>query len=167
MNSIKKAGIVLGAVTGGVLGGTVTLIGKMTKVDFIEELGEGIVDSALLTGQLVGEAVSGTADIVSGGITKDGEKMAEGTSDLKHAAVKTVGNAVHNIKMLGTSGSEIATGLAAGDGQKAMEGLKNLGKMAAIGLITVGAIKVKKKEPVETSHIIPDANTEKITELTK
>jgi len=146
MKRIKEAGIAIGAVAGGIIGGAVSLAGKLSKVEVIEELGDGIVDSAILTGGLVGEALSGTADMVSGGIKKDAKRVAEGKREIKHAAKTTIGNAVHNIGMIGESGVEIAGGLARGDSEKALKGIKTLAKMAAIGLVTVGAVKISHKE---------------------
>jgi hypothetical protein len=149
MNNIKKAGIVAGAVTGGLIGGTVSLAGKLTKIKLMDELGEGIVDSALLTGEILGEAVSGTTDMLSGGVSKDRLKLEKGRRDLSSAAGKTVANVTSNIKDIGSHSSEILKGVKSKDGKRVMKGFKTLGKMAVIGFLTVGAIKINKKEEKE------------------
>ena len=146
MNIIKKAAITAGAVAGGVIGGTVALAGKMTGAGVVEELGDGIVDSAIMTGELVGEALSGTADMVAGGIRKDADQVAEGRHELQHAVKTTIGNAVNNIRIIGSSSAGIVGGMVHGDRQKVVCGLKNLGKMAAIGLVTVGVVKATQPD---------------------
>lgn len=146
MNSLKKAAIFMGALTGGVLGGSITLAGKMTKVDFLDELGEGIIDSALLTGEIIGEVISGTADIVAGGLTKDQEKIRCGGDELGHAGKQVVGNAVMNLRMMGENGGEIFRGIKNKDKARTLSAVKTLAKMATIGAVTFGAIQLKKND---------------------
>ncbi len=64
MNNIKKAGIITGAVVGGVIGGTISFIGKVSNQKFIDELGESVVDSTILTGGIAGEIASGATNMV-------------------------------------------------------------------------------------------------------
>jgi hypothetical protein len=146
MNKLKKATILIGAITGGVLGGSIDLVGKMTKVNFLSELGEGIVDSALLTGEIVGGAISGTADMISGTVVKDSEKSAEGTRELEQAGKQVLKNAVTNIQMMADNSGEMINGIRTGDKARTISAAKTLAKMATIGVITVGAIKLKKND---------------------
>jgi len=146
MNKLKKATIFIGAITGGVLGGSIDLVGKMTKVNFLSELGEGIVDSALLTGEIVGGAISGTADMISGTVVKDSEKCAEGTRELGHAGKQVLRNAVTNIQMMADNSGEMITGIRTRDKARTISAAKTLAKMATIGAVTVGAIKLKKND---------------------
>lgn len=143
MDSLKKAAIFIGAVTGGVLGGTIELAGKMTKVNFLNELGESIVDSALLTGEILGGAISGTADVIAGSVTKDLDKLEDGGRELGQAGKQVVGNAVTNIQMMAENGGEVIQGVVNRDKDRTTNALKTLAKMATIGVITVGAIKIK------------------------
>lgn len=71
MKAIKKAGIVAGAVLGGVIGGTLSVIGKVSKKKFVDELGESIIDSSILTGELYGGLANGATEVISGKIKKD------------------------------------------------------------------------------------------------
>ncbi len=162
MDNIKKAAIAAGAVAGGIIGGTVSLAGKMTKTEVVEELGDGITDSAIMTGELVGEALSGAADLVAGGLRKDHDMISEGGKELKHAAKTTLTNALNNIKVIGRSGAGIVGGMVRGDKQEVARGLKNLGKMAAIGLVTVGVVKASQDDRGKTAkREMQDAENEK------
>ncbi len=146
MENLKKATIIIGAITGGVLGGSIELVGKMTKVEFLNELGEGIVDSALLTSEIVGGAISGTADMISGGIAKDQGKLSEGTKELSEAGKQVVRNAVTNIKLMAENSGEVIKGIKHKDKTRTVAAIKTLAKMATIGAVTVGAIILNKKE---------------------
>jgi len=52
MDSIKKTGIIAGAVIGGVVGGSISLIGKLSKIKAVDDVGSSIVSSSILTGGL-------------------------------------------------------------------------------------------------------------------
>lgn len=87
MNKIKKAGIITGAVVGGAIGGTLSVIGKVTKKKFLDELGESVVDSTILTGQIAGDIASGATNVISGKIQKSErrvKKREEGTEGCRH-----------------------------------------------------------------------------------
>ena len=142
MNKIKKGAIIGGAVVGGVIGGTISVIGHMAKSKFVEGLGESIVDSTILTGQIAGSAVSGAAQVVSGGLRGRAKDVSEGKQDLLNAGGQVVGNFVSNAKTVIDNSGEIVEGVKTGDGRKILNGAKTLGKIAAIGAITVGAIKL-------------------------
>ena len=64
MDFIKKTAIIGGAVVGGIVGGTISIIGHVTKIKVLDELGDSIIDSTILTGQIAGQAVSGATDMV-------------------------------------------------------------------------------------------------------
>lgn len=76
-----------------------------------------------------------------------------------------MGNVVDNVKLVAGQAAEVATGLRDGDREKIVEGMKTIGKIAAIELLTVGAVQVegtKKKErqatPVQVVRIIPQVS---------
>lgn len=152
MEKIKKAGIVTGAVVGGVIGGTVSVIGKLTNTEFIDELGESIVDSTLYTGEIAGNIVSGTSDVVTGKIKSDEERVEDGKSDLKNGGHQIVGNVVNNVKTIAHNSTDIVGGIKDKDPKRLAKGVKTLAKVVAVGAITVGAIKVKKSEDEPKEH---------------
>ncbi len=143
MDVIKKAGIIGGAVVGGVIGGTLSIVGRMVKSKFVDELGENIVDSTILTGSIAGQIASGAADVVVGGVQKESDHVEQGKKDLKAGGGRIVGNYVNNAKLIIHNSGDIVNGVKSRDIKKVLNGAKTLGKIAAIGAITVGAIKIE------------------------
>ena len=149
---IKKAGIISGAIVGGVLGGTVSVVGHVARSKFLEELGDSIIDSTILTGQIAGSAVSGAAQLVTGGVKRNAVDISEGKQDLKDAGGQVIDNFVTNAKTMIDNSGDILDGVRTGNGRKILRGAKTLGKFAVIGAVTVGAVKLapEKKEKPET-----------------
>jgi len=146
MDSIKKTGIIAGAVIGGVVGGSISLIGKLSKIKAVDDVGSSIVSSSILTGGLTGDAASGTVDAISGKITKNPAKTKEGLNDLKGTGKKILNNFVENVRYVADSGNEIADGLKSKDRKKVIESTKKFAKWVAVGTITVGAVKMIDSE---------------------
>ncbi len=146
MNNIKKVGIIGGAVVGGVIGGAVGIVGRVVKSKFLEELGDSIVDSTILTGQIAGNAVSGATKVVAGGVRGSAEEMNDGKNDLMDAGGQVVNNFVSNTKTVINNSGEIFEGVKTHDGKKILNGAKTLGKIAVIGAVTVGAIKLSSEK---------------------
>ena len=157
MDTIKKAGIVGGAIVGGIIGGAISVAGHVSKNKFVDDLGANIIDSTILTGSIAGQLVSGTADLVSGGIKKDPNHLSQGKKDLKAGGGKIVGNYVSNAKLIIDNSGDIIKGAKNRDIKKVLNGAKTLGKIVAIGAITVGAIKVEsnKDEEAESESTTP------------
>ena len=143
MNKIKKAGIITGAVVGGAIGGTISFIGKMTNQKFIDELGESVVDSTILTGGIAGDIASGTANVISGKVQNSRRKVEEGKGELKAAGTQVVENFVNNVQIVIDNSGEILEGVKEKDKKKILRGAKTLAKVAAVGAITVGTIRIK------------------------
>lgn len=149
MDIIKKAGIVAGAVVGGAIGGTLSLIGKVAKVPLIDDIGESVVDSTILTGKMAGTVVSGASDLIAGAVSQDKEKRDEGITDIKDTGKQVVHNFTGNIKLVAGSGGEILSGVRHGNAKTVKRGFKSLIKVASVGFLTVGAIKIKEEKPAE------------------
>jgi hypothetical protein len=112
----------------------------------VDQLGEGVVDSTILTGSIAGQLASGATDIVFGGIKKSKDHIKRGKSDLKAGGGKIVKNYIDNAKLiLGNSGG-IIMGAKERDAKKVLKGIKTLSKIVAIGAITVGAIKINSEK---------------------
>lgn len=146
MRILKKAGIIAGATIGGVLGGTLSVIGKVSNQKFVDQLGESIVDSTILTGGMVGEVFSGTTEVISGTIKKDASKKNLGKKELKTVSEAVVDNVVNNFKTVAESGGEILDGVKKRDHKKVVRSTKRLVKIVLVGTITVGAIKITDEE---------------------
>ncbi|MBK5245660.1 MAG: hypothetical protein JJE49_00140 [Peptostreptococcaceae bacterium] len=146
MDLIKKTGILTGAVVGGLVGGTLSVIGKVAKIKIIDDIGESVVDSTILTGTIAGNLASGTTALVAGKIQHDQHLMNEGVTDLKDTGHKVVNNFVGNVKLVAKSGGEVVRGVKQRNLHKTTGGIKSLVKVVSVGLLTVGAIKIKQDE---------------------
>ena len=147
MNNIKKAGIITGAVVGGAIGGTISFIGKISNQKFIDELGESVVDSTILTGGIAGDIASGATNVISGKIKNSRRMVEEGKDDLKSAGNQVVQNFVDNVQTVVDNSGEIIEGVKGKDRKRMIRGAKTLAKVVAVGAITVGTIKVKAEDP--------------------
>ncbi|NLP29639.1 MAG: hypothetical protein GX363_00760, partial [Clostridiales bacterium] len=125
---------------------SISIIGHITKNKFLDELGDSIVDSTILTGQIAGQVASGTTDIVVGKLKHKPKYIQDGKNDLKDAGYQIVNNYVTNIKLIYDNSGEIVKGIHQKDGKRIWNGAKTLGKIVAIGTITVGAIKVNPSD---------------------
>lgn len=146
MDKIKKTGILAGAVVGGLIGGTLSVIGKVTKIKIIDDIGESVVDSTILTGSIAGNLASGTTDLLSGKIKHDEPLAKAGVTDIKDTGQKVVTNFVGNVKLVARSGGEILSGVKQKNLHKTIGGIKSLVKVVSVGVLTVGAIKIKEDE---------------------
>ncbi|MBE6032479.1 MAG: hypothetical protein IJO79_02375 [Firmicutes bacterium] len=148
--TIKKIGIMGGAAVGGVIGGSVSMVGKLTKVKFLDELGSNIVDSTIETGKIAGDIASGLTHVAVGAVKKQPERIPQGKQDLKRGGGAILNNYVDNFRTIVDNSGELVMGIKTKDGRRVLNGAKTLGKIAAISMITVGAIKVDtEKEPSE------------------
>ena len=144
MKKLKQAGGVAGAAMGGVIGGTVSFVGKVLRQPEIDQLGENIVDSAILTGEIAGHAASGAADVVAGAVKRDTAVIKAGGRDLKKAGVAVGKNVVANASVILMESGNVYLGVKTRDKARVIKGLKTMGKMAAIEFLTVGAIKMEE-----------------------
>ncbi len=63
---------------------------------------------------------------------------------MKSAGRRIVGNYVNNARLIINNSGDIVKGAREKDIKKVLNGAKTLGKIVAVGAITVGAIKVDK-----------------------
>lgn len=146
MNNIKKTGIIAGALVGGVIGGTLSVIGKVSKIKIIDDIGESVIDSTILTGSMAGTIASGTTDAITGKLKNDEKLKDAGVQDLKNTGEQVVDNFVGNFKLIATSGEHILLGVKNKNMGEMKGGIKSLVKVVTVGILTVGAIKIKEEE---------------------
>lgn len=144
MKVVKKTGIVAGAVVGGVIGGAVSVIGRVSNKKIVDNVGESVVDSLIYFGGIAGNLASGAADVLVGNIREDIQQVDEGIDDLKDGGKMLVGNWVHNAKLIIGETGEVVKGAVHRDPEAVKDGLKTIGQIAAVGAMTVGAIRLKQ-----------------------
>jgi hypothetical protein len=87
--------------------------------------------------------------VISGKIQKSRHKIEEGKDELKSAGSQVVQNFVDNVQTVVDNSGEILEGVKEKDHKKILRGAKTLAKVAAVGAITVGAIKIKPEKKEE------------------
>lgn len=144
MKVVKKTGIVAGAVVGGIIGGAVSVIGRVSNKKIVDNVGESVVDSLIYFGGIAGNLASGATDVLVGNIREDIQQVDEGIDDLKDGGKMLVGNWVHNAKLIIGETGEVVKGAVHRDPEAVKDGLKTIGQIAAVGAMTVGAIRLKQ-----------------------
>lgn len=137
---LKELGVILGQVVGVLIGGTIWALGEVTNSDFIREVAEGVYKNTARTGVMLGSLASGTYDAVGGVITGDKDQFNQGLEEVLYTlgnSAKSIGSGFIHVtsKAIGTAGAIIE-----GDTDRALSLGKDLAKIAAIGVLTVGII---------------------------
>jgi len=140
MGFLKELGSFVGEVAGGVIGGTVNIIGELTGSEFIEEIGDGIKKASSFAGEKLGEAASGTWDVAAGIITQDETQLNAGLSDMGKAVGDTAKAAGHTICNVVENGASVVGGVVDGDTDRLKEGAKGLVKFGVVGALSFGVI---------------------------
>ncbi len=143
MNQIKKTGILAGAVVGGIIGGALSVVGKVARVKLVDDIGESIVDSAILTGAMAGKLISGAGNVITGTLGKHPRQVREGSDDLRDTGKQVIDNVTRNVRLVVGSGKEITGGIRHRNPRRIKAGAKRFVKLIAVGALTVGAISIK------------------------
>ncbi|MBP3963182.1 hypothetical protein [Paenibacillus lignilyticus] len=140
MDFLKGIGKLAGDVTGRVIGGTVRVAGELVHSDYIKEIGNDVERVTSRTGELAGQAASGVWDVGAGLVTADKQRAQTGFNDLGDAATTTVRGAGQGIQYVVESGIEVMAGIKDHDKELVKDGVKKLGKAAAITVLAVGVV---------------------------
>ncbi|QHW35245.1 hypothetical protein GZH47_23620 [Paenibacillus rhizovicinus] len=140
MDFLKGIGKLAGEVTGKVIGGTVRVAGELVHSDYVKEIGNDVERVTARTGAIAGQAASGVWDVGAGLITSDKQKATNGLDDLGDAVTTTVRSAGQGIEYVVESGKDVVTGIKDKDSERIKDGVKKLGKAAAVTVLAVGVI---------------------------
>ncbi|MBO0588414.1 hypothetical protein [Sporosarcina sp. E16_8] len=140
MGFLKGLGSFVGEVAGGIVGGTVNVIGELTGSEFIEEIGDGIKKASSFAGEKLGEAASGTWDVAAGIITQDEQQLNAGLGDMGKAVGDTAKAAVHTIFNVAENGVNVVGGIVDGDTSRLKDGAKGLVKFSVVTGLAFGMI---------------------------
>lgn len=138
MGFFGELGKFAGTIAGGVVGGATELVGEIVGSDFIKEVGQGVNRASINAGKTVGQAADGVAGIAKGIITKDSYTTTEGLDNLGDAVGRTATGMVKGVGYIAKNGVKTVEGVIEGDNQKALNGAKNLAKVALISTIAFG-----------------------------
>ena len=117
---------------------------------------------SIMTGEIAGTVASGGVDLVKGKITEDPNTFNEGLNDLKSSGNSIVNNFKDNVHLIVDNSQDLIEGCKERDKTKVIKGASSLAKVAAVSLVTVGAIKVAdSKEATETvdSNVVSKVNS--------
>jgi hypothetical protein len=138
----KTLGKGIGAATGGVIGGSINVIGELTGSKFLSEVGEGINSSSKFMGEQLGNATQGVWDIGEGFIKKEDKKIDQGLNNLGEGFSNTgkavFGTVKHVVKHTG----DLGAGLIDDDPARWKNGARELSKTAVIGFLGVSVLDV-------------------------
>jgi DNase/tRNase domain of colicin-like bacteriocin len=170
MSLIRGLGKFAGKAAGIVVGGPIQVIGDITGVELIEDIGKGVRKASEFAGDTVGQVASGAVDTVSGIINEDPRLRDNGIGEMSTAVTRTAKGVVITAKNTLENGGDVITGIIDGDSDRVKKGASSIIKTVAIGALAVGVVDVvdgvdtvEAVETTETAHIYnEDFESEKI-----
>lgn len=140
MDFAKKAGTMTGKIAGRLIGGSVRVVGELAGSNYVKEIGDSIETTTARTGHIVGNLTSGIVDIGVGALKQDKESIDHGLQDAKGAVSQTINGLGQGISSVIESSMDIGSGIMHGEGERVGQGLKQLGKVAAVGTLAIGLV---------------------------
>ncbi|OZM56437.1 hypothetical protein CIB95_11725 [Lottiidibacillus patelloidae] len=144
----RKVGKITNSVVGGAAEGGVNLFSKVvsTKNDkvgnYINEVGTSVINASKSAVDSVGQFADGAVRTSYGAWKKDDSIKQQGWSEMKDSTVRTVRGIGTSVKYTFHNGKVVYRGLRTNDRGQIVEGLKNLGKVAAVTTFAVGIIDI-------------------------
>jgi len=142
MGFLKELGSFVGQVAGGVIGGTIEIVGEVTNSEFIKDVGKGVYQTTAKTGELIGSLASGTYDAVGGIITGDKAQTNQGFEEVFETIGKTAKGIGNGLVHVAGKGIETVEAIIDGDTDRALTLGKDVAKIAAIGVLSVGIFEI-------------------------
>ncbi|MCR4944373.1 MAG: hypothetical protein K5986_07995 [Clostridium sp.] len=120
MGFFKKLGGIVGTVAGGVIGGTVSLVGDIVDSDTIRQIGEGAYKVTANTGEKLVRFADGAVKCASGIISEDGSKASDGAKEMFDTAAETVVGVGKGIVTTASIGIDGVDAILEGDEKRAV-----------------------------------------------
>ncbi|MCQ6264717.1 HNH endonuclease [Fictibacillus sp. WQ 8-8] len=162
MGTIRKISKGFGQASGGFIGGTVKYTGKKLNNEWVQEVGESIITASASAMDNAGQMIDGTAKGLYGLVTKDKKYQQEGLDDLKDSAKRTVKGIGSTLIYTAQNAGTTVKGMASGNNGQTLQGLKNLGKVAAVSMLAVGVLDfidgpdIAETEDIDTRNAVLD-----------
>lgn len=144
----RSVGKGIGMVGGGVIGGAVKIAGKGVGTKFpktgewMGEVGNGVYTASKTIMDNTGQFVDGVARGGYGIVKGDAYHKEEAWSDVKDSTGRTVKGIGKTVKYTADGAKGAYTGYRDGDKEQALEGLKQVGTVAAVSTMAFGVIDV-------------------------
>ncbi|MGD6816334.1 HNH endonuclease [Metabacillus sp. 113a] len=142
MSLLREIGKFAGKAAGVVVGGPIQIVGELTGVEIIEDIGKGVRKSSEFAGDTVGQVASGAVDTVSGIINDNPKQLDKGLGDMGGAVTRTAKGVMVTAKNTIHNGGEVIGGFIDGDSDRIKGGASSIVKTVAIGALAVGLVDV-------------------------
>ncbi|WP_226679061.1 HNH endonuclease [Mesobacillus jeotgali] len=146
MSSMRRIGKGVGTVGGGLIGGSVKVVGKAVGSkwkdtgEWIEEIGEGVQTASKVALENAGQFIDGAVHGTYGAIKKDEDYKQKGLKDIKDSAGKTIKGVGSTLKYTVHNAGSAYKGYTSGNKDQAIKGLKNLGKVVVVSGLAIGVL---------------------------
>jgi len=140
MGFLRGVGKYSGKAAGFVIGGTVNVVGDITGIKFLNEVGDGVKSASEFAGDTLGQAADGVWNTASGFIQNDEDKKDRGLSDMGGSVSRTAKGVYQTAKHTYVNGKDVYTGFKTDDDSLIKSGFSGIAKTVAIGVLAVGAI---------------------------
>jgi len=140
MGFLRGVGKYSGKAAGFVIGGAVNVVGDITGIKFLNEVGDGVKSASEFAGDTLGQAADGAWNTASGFIQNDEDKRDRGLSDMGDSVTRTAKGVYQTAKHTYVNGKDVYTGLKMDDEALIKSGISGIAKTVAIGVLAVGAI---------------------------
>jgi hypothetical protein len=127
---------------GKVVGAPIKVIGEKSKSPYITDIGETVVKASNATGHTLGQAFSGISEITKGVIQKDSSCIQHGIGNIKESSVTTAKGIGLGIIHTASSATKVVNSVRVGNSEQAVNGLKELGKVAVVSALVAGTVDV-------------------------
>ncbi|MDM5336377.1 hypothetical protein QUF84_03905 [Fictibacillus enclensis] len=142
MGFLKSFGKGAGEFIGGVTGGLIKGVGEIAGSDFIKEVGVGLKQSTEFAGKQLGNLAEGAWDVGSGLVNKNDAKIEKGFADIGEGVSSTAKAVGQGITSTVKSVGNVAGGIIEGDENRWKQGLRDVGKTVAVGVLGVSILDV-------------------------
>lgn len=164
MGFFKEIGNGLGSLAGAVIGTPIKVIGELTDIKLIEDIGSGVEKASTFAGDTLGTFTDGAVGVVTGIIQDDESKKDEGWDNLGDAVGTTAKGVYHTAKNVVVNSGEIIGGALDGDMDSVKKGAAGIVTTVTIGALALGVIDVvdgadggteiaQVEAPTETHHV--------------
>ncbi|MDR1560015.1 MAG: hypothetical protein LBS84_10025 [Clostridiales bacterium] len=143
MGIFKPLGEMVFGVAGIAVGGAVSVIGKVTNIGIVKEIGDGIEAGGVKSGAILGQAVDGVFGVAEGVLTVDLQTAERGFHEITDTAKTVVVGAANNFASVASGVAGAVSGLAEGDVPKAKEALQKAVRTSVLTMFTVGTVQQK------------------------
>ncbi len=142
MGIFKEIGNGLGSLAGAVIGTPIKVIGEITEIKLIEDIGDGVKKASTFAGDTLGTFTDGAVGVVTGIIQEDEQKKDEGLNNLGNAVTTTAKGVYHTAKNVVVNSREIIGGAIDGDMESVKKGAAGIVTTVAVGALAIGIVDI-------------------------